>query len=334
MLMSKISKAFAGLVGLRHQPRKISKLREQIEELLTRHLPEKTSTSSETDDLEVIELGLRRIVHAFHVRLEAVEKANEVLEQQLIEANRLKGLGLMAGGIAHDFGNIMCVVTGTSQVALQSLQDQTRTEEYLRTIAGSAQHGAELAQQMMALASGHHAERGLVNISSAISQVAEVLRACISSANKLQLQFEDNVSVAEADITQIRQIVLNLVFNAADAMANPGTVTIAISKRAFTQEELLGLSPPEHAVPGRYACIEVSDTGCGMAEETRKHLFHDIYTTKMSGRGLGLSVVLGIVRSHFGLVGVVASTPGKGTTFRVLIPSKASAHRAARGVSP
>lgn len=334
MSMSKIRKAFAGLVGLRHQPRKINKLREQIEELLTRHLPEKTLTPAEADDLDAIELGIRRIVHALHERMSAAEQAKGVLEQQLIEANRLKGLGLMAGGIAHDFGNIMCVVTGTSQVALQSLQDQARTEEYLRTIAGSAQHGAELAQQMMALAAGHHAERGLVNVSSAISQVAEVLRACIGSANKLQLQLDDNVSVAEADVTQIRQIVLNLVFNAADAMADPGTVTVSISKRAFTHEELLGLFPPEHAVPGRYACIEVSDTGCGMAEETRKHLFHDIYTTKMSGRGLGLSVVLSIVRSHEGLVGVVASTPDKGSTFRVLIPSKAAAHRAARGVSP
>ncbi|MEI6212106.1 MAG: ATP-binding protein [bacterium] len=334
MYMSKIGKTFAGILGWHHRPHKINKLREQVEVLVAgHHLPACPPGPTETDDVEAIELGIRRIVHAFHERLSAVEQANEVLQRQLVEADRLKGVGLMTGGIAHDFGNIMCVVAGSAQVAQQTLQNTEQTAELLRTIAAAAQHGAELTQQVMAQASGQQAVRGVVNISAAISQIAQLLRASVGSSNTMQLQLDENVSVAEADVTQIRQIVLNLVLNAADALANPGTITITTSKRAFSQEELHGLCPQEHAVPGRYACIEVSDTGCGMAEETRKHLFDDFYTTKVIGRGLGLSVVLSVVRSHDGLVGVVASAPDKGTTFRVLIPSKAAAHRAARGIS-
>jgi two-component system, cell cycle sensor histidine kinase and response regulator CckA len=113
-------------------------------------------------------------------------------------------------------------------------------------------------------------------------------------------------------------------------MSSPGTIIISTCTQDFAKEELRGMCPPAHAVSGRYACIEVVDTGCGMSEETRQHLFDAFYTTKMCGHGLGLAVVLGIVRSHGGLVGVVASTPGKGTTFRVLLPCAVQANHVAQ----
>jgi signal transduction histidine kinase len=312
--------AAAGVFILRRYASSIVRLRRYTDEIVSGHLPAHVSIPRSGNDVEAIERGMNAIVDTLRARLATAEQEKAQLEKQLLEADKLRSLGLVAGGVAHDFGNIMCVVTGSAQLAQMTLHDTARTREFLQAISGAAQQAADLTQQMLAMASGHRAERGRVNVGTAIGQIADLLRSSAGSSNKVQLSLDNEVWVDRADVTQIRQVVLNLVFNAADAMNSPGAITITVRRMRFAAEDLAGLHPPEHAVGGSYACIEVADTGCGMDEAARRHIFDAFYTTKMGGRGLGLSVVLGIVRSHAGLVGVVASEPGTGTTFRVLLP--------------
>jgi signal transduction histidine kinase/ActR/RegA family two-component response regulator len=246
------------------------------------------------------------------------------LEQQLFEAQKLESLGVLAGGVAHDFNNLLVVILGNAGLALMDLSPDSPARASVEQIEIAARRAADLTRQLLAYAGRGRFVMQRLDLGALVADMIDLLKASIGKHVALQYQAPPTLPAIEADATQIRQVVMNLVINASEAIgAEPGTITITIGTRwidqAFLHEAAALLEVPD----GWYVCLAVSDTGCGMDDSTRARIFEPFYSTKFTGRGLGLSAVLGIVRSHKGTL-TVQSMPGQGSTFMVLLPAIAA----------
>ena len=226
----------------------------------------------------------------------------------------------MAGGIAHDFNNLLTGILGYCDLALQEMPQNSTARDHVAEAVRGARQAAELTKQMLAYSGKGKFVVESVSLSNLVEDMARLLQISISKKCALKYDFPPDLPAIEADATQVRQIVMNLVINASEAIGDRGGL-IAISTgvrhcdRAFFDGTLDDRALPE----GLYAYLEVADTGCGMNGETRAKIFDPFFTTKFTGRGLGLSAVLGIVRGHGGTM-TCDSEPGKGTTFVALFP--------------
>ena len=242
-------------------------------------------------------------------------------EAKLQQAQKLESLGVLAGGIAHDFNNLLMGVLGNAEIALLELPPESPARGDPQHITTAALRAAELTKQMLAYSGkGKFVVQGL-HLSKLVEEMAELLQVSISKKVVLKYNFGDKLSTIEADAAQIRQVVMNLIINAAEAIGEKsGVVTVSTSvieaDRSYLSETYLDENLPE----GYYVCLEVADTGCGMDEQTRQKIFDPFFTTKFTGRGLGLAAVLGIVRGHGGALKIY-SQPQRGTTFKLLFPS-------------
>ncbi len=249
------------------------------------------------------------------------EKERLALETKILQAQKLESLGVLAGGIAHDFNNLLVGILGNAGLADSSLAPESPAREFLEDIELAATRAADLAKQMLAYSGrGKFAVQPL-RLPALIEEMAHLLETSISKKVRLRLDFAPDVPFIEADPTQIRQIVMNLIVNASDAIGDRvGTIAVRTGRmecdRTYLDESSLAAELPE----GSYAYFEVTDDGCGMDAETRQRIFDPFFTTKFTGRGLGLAAVLGIVRGHRGAIRVY-SEPGRGTTFKVLLPA-------------
>ncbi len=251
------------------------------------------------------------------------EAARRELEAKVHQAQKLESLGVMACGVAHDLNNLLTPVVGYTQMALAELPVASPTRGILGEAERATWLAVELVKQLHAYSGHRRREVRAVDLSELIRDLDGLLARAAGEA-ELRLELAPTALPVEVDPTQVAQVVLNLVTNAAEAMtAGRGIVTV---RTALVEAGRADLSSPylkeENLLPGPYAALEVSDTGCGMSEETLARLFDPFYTTKFTGRGLGLAAVLGIVRGHRGTV-QVRSTPGRGATFRILIPKSA-----------
>ncbi|HYC70175.1 MAG TPA: CHASE domain-containing protein [Opitutaceae bacterium] len=246
------------------------------------------------------------------------------LERQLLESRKLESLGVLAGGIAHDFNNILTAVLGNATLAREAV-GSAPARKHLLLIEQAARRAADLCQQMLAYAGQGRVSSAPVDLGEIVRGTASLLGVSLSKKVRLALQLGDDVPAIQADATQLRQIVMNLVLNAADAIGDePGEVAVRTGRVRATAAELAqGIGRPE-LPEGDYVFLEVQDTGCGMDAATQARIFEPFFTTKFSGRGLGLSAVLGIVQGHRGSL-FVRSIPGAGTTFRLLFPAVAAA---------
>jgi PAS domain S-box-containing protein len=254
------------------------------------------------------------------------------LERQVQEAQRLESLGLVTGGVAHDFNNLLAVILGNGRLALAELPAGHPLRPRLERMLAAAEHGAGLTEQMLVYAGRAPRAPKPVDLSWLVADMLDLARAALPPGVVLREELAASVWV-HGDETQLRQVVLNLVANAGEALgARPGCVELRTAHADAGAEDLArGRGAPELA-PGRYALLEVVDDGCGMDAETSERVFEPFFTTKLSGRGLGLAAVLGIVRGHGGRV-EVASEPARGSRFRVWLPAGAAA-RAARERAP
>ena len=251
------------------------------------------------------------------------EQQRHELETQVRQAQKLESLGVLAGGIAHDFNNLLTAILGHANLALMDLARDSPTYESLREIEQAAIRAAELCRQMLAYAGKGRFIIESVNLSRLIEELAQLLRISISKKVELRCQLAEGLPAIEADPTQMRQVAMNLVINAAEAIGEAeGVISLSTGVLQCSEDDLRGNQFVESPAPGRYVSLEVTDTGCGMDAETRARIFDPFFTTKFTGRGLGLAAVLGIVRSHRGTLSV-ESEPGRGTTFRVLFPASA-----------
>jgi PAS domain S-box-containing protein len=250
------------------------------------------------------------------------EEESEQLWAQVRHAQKLESLGVLAGGIAHDFNNILLAILANADLALLDLPEDSPARISLAEIEKATHRAAALTQQMLAYSGQGRFEIKPLDLTEVVGEMAHLLGASISKKTVLHMDLGRGLPAVRADGAQIQQIVMNLVLNASEALdpETGGDVELLSGVDICTSEYLEQSRLPERPPPGRYVFIEVEDHGRGMDQETRERLFDPFFTTKFTGRGLGMSAVLGIMRGHCGAI-VVQSAPGKGTTIRVLFPA-------------
>ncbi|MCP4662485.1 MAG: PAS domain-containing protein [bacterium] len=249
------------------------------------------------------------------------------LERQVQQAQKLESLGVLAGGIAHDFNNLLMVILGNAELALDELSPMSPARLNLEEIEKASTRSAELAQQMLAYSGKGRFVIRPIGLRELVEEMAHLLEVSISKKAVLRYNFAENPPTFDGDVTQIRQVIMNLITNASEAIGDrDGVITVSTSAmdcdRAGLDDahEALRANLDEPLPEGVYTFLEVADTGCGMDAETSEKIFDPFFTTKFTGRGVGMAAVLGIVRGHKGAV-KVDSEVGKGTTFKVLFPA-------------
>ncbi len=251
------------------------------------------------------------------------EKARRDLENQIQHTQRLESLGVLAGGIAHDFNNLLAVIMGRASLALADLPQDSSSRASIQEVICAARTAAELTQQMLAYSGRGRFTTELINLSQLIEDVARLVAAVISKKAILRLNLAADLPLIEGDPAQLRQVVINLLTNASDALAErSGHIQVTTGSQQVGDGELASLLPERHLPGGTYVFLEVVDTGCGMDRATMVKIFDPFFTTKFTGRGLGLAAVHGIVRGHHGALRV-QSEPERGAAFRILLPAAA-----------
>ncbi len=245
------------------------------------------------------------------------------LEAQMQHAQKLESLGVLAGGIAHDFNNLLVGILGNASVAREDAEPGTATEELLGDIETAARRAAELTMQLLAYAGKGRFNVQPLDVSAAVRETSSLLQSAISKRATLTLQLGDDLPLIAADGTQVRQVIMNLLTNASDALDDHnGDIVLRTGTMHADVEYLAQCLAADGVRSGEFVFVEVADTGIGMNAETLARIFDPFFTTKFTGRGLGLAATLGIVRGHRGALDVRSSL-GSGTTFRVLFPAAA-----------
>ena len=213
------------------------------------------------------------------------------------------------------------VVLGHAELAFEEISPMSPARGSLTEITTAARRAADLCQQMLAYAGKAAFALERVGLRELVEEMAHLLKTAISKKAILNLNLERDLPPIQADPSQIRQIVMNLIINASEAIGDrSGVITVSVGATRCDEEYLQKTELHDGLAPGLYVHLEVTDTGCGMDAETRSRIFEPFFSTKFTGRGLGLAAVLGIVRAHKGALKVY-SEPGKGTTFKVLFPA-------------
>ena len=245
------------------------------------------------------------------------------LERHLQESQKLESLGLLAGGIAHDFNNLLTTAMGNVGLARMDLPPGSPVVAHLDQIQTMTRRAADLCRQLLAYSGKGRLVTGHLDLNRLIREIRELIRLSVSKKVTVQLQLASELPGVSGDATQLRQVLMNLVMNAAEAIGDvPGEVRLTTSVRSLTRTQLAETTLGVDLDEGDYLCVEVSDNGSGMTSETVARMFDPFFTTKFLGRGLGLAAVLGITRQHKGAI-QVASAPGVGTTFRLYLPASA-----------
>ncbi|MDR3581408.1 MAG: PAS domain S-box protein [Oryzomonas sp.] len=252
-----------------------------------------------------------------------LEEENLLLEQQLQHAQKLESLGVLAGGIAHDFNNILTSIIGNADLALMKINPESPVIHNLHNIEQAASRAADLAKQMLAYSGKGKFVIKDLDLSRLLEEMLHMLEVSISKKAVLRLNLSPNLPPVEADATQMHQIIMNLVINASEAIGDKsGVIAITTGCMDCDKSYLEGTWLADNIDEGLYDFLEITDTGCGMSKETMAKIFDPFFTTKFTGRGLGMSAVMGIVRGHKGAIRVY-SEPNKGTTFKILLPASA-----------
>jgi PAS domain S-box-containing protein len=246
------------------------------------------------------------------------------VEEQLMLAEKLvERLGVLAGGIAHNFNNLLTGIMGNASLAMDDLPPASPAMGSLAEVVRASERAAELTSQMLAYAGMGRYVVTTFDFSELIRRNQSLIGASVPQTVQLRLELADGLPPVEADAVQMQQLVLNLLLNAAESIEAGKTGTVVVRTGVHhTVEADRGAHDYESLQPGSYVALEVSDTGRGMDQETLSRIFDPFFSTKFTGRGLGLSAVLGIVRAHGGAIRVTSS-PGCGSTFRIFLPVRA-----------
>jgi PAS domain S-box-containing protein len=253
-----------------------------------------------------------------------MEEERIILERKLLETQKLESLGVLAGGVAHDFNNLLAVILGNVEMALFDLPADSSVMSFLQQSTLAAQRAADLTNQMLAYSGKGRFVVQPIDLNALITELITLLSAAVPKHVTVHYELDPQLPAIHADATQIRQIVMNLMINAAEAIGpSNGTITLTTRVNRVDQAQVTTTDPTLDLVAGDYITLTVADTGCGMDEATRGRIFEPFFTTKFTGRGLGLAAISGIVRSHNGAM-QVQSALGQGTTFTILFPSIAA----------
>ena len=263
--------------------------------------------------------GVIMVVHDVTARRQAERESRE-LEAKLLERQRLESLGLLAGGIAHDFNNPLVGILGNAGLAAAEPGLQAGVRERLLEIELAARRAADLTRQLLTYAGRGSGAIAPIDVSELFAETIDLVRAGLPRTIELDVRLDPALPAVVGDRSQLQQVVMNLVINAGEATgAAGGTVRVTTRTTELGDEDAADAGAGGELAAGSYVVLEVADTGVGMDEETVARVFEPFFSTKGTGRGLGLSSVLGVVRGHRGALRV-ESRPGAGTTFRVLLP--------------
>lgn len=257
-------------------------------------------------------------------------------EQRRIQLDRIQSVGMLTSGVAHDFANYLTSINlnrhlleqvfrpdvlAQLQQLLPSEASVGEVQQSLTQIGQAAQAATGLARKLTSFVGNRIQPREPLHLSRVVTEITQLVRVSIPRQVVLQQMLSEDLLLIEGDDTQLRQVVLNLVMNAAEAISGAGgTVKVATGMQSLTTAELRTLWMGEDRAAGEYAYLMVLDTGCGMSPDTLAHIFDPFFTTKVNGRGLGLAVVLDIIRAHGGML-QVQSDPGHGTIFTAFFPA-------------
>ncbi len=252
--------------------------------------------------------------------LKRAEEEQKKFEIQLHHSQKLESIGILAGGIAHDFNNILMVILGNSELALKDVAEESPAKQRLENINRASLRAAEICRQMLA-----YSGKGLfvirpVDLSEMVREMANMLDVSISKKAVLNYNLAKGLPSIEVDSAQMQQIIMNLVINASEALGDrSGVINLSTGIQECDSRFLIENKMQDDISAGHYVYLQVEDTGCGMDRETLSKIFDPFFSTKFIGRGLGLSAVQGIVKSHRGGL-MISSEPGRGTVFKVLLP--------------
>jgi two-component system, cell cycle sensor histidine kinase and response regulator CckA len=257
------------------------------------------------------------ITHYVMVKRDVTQEV--MLQQQLLQSQKMEAIGTLAGGIAHDFNNLLQVTLGYSELLLADKSEDDPECADLQRIVQAARSGAELVQRLLAFSRKLEPRLESVNLNKQIVKVEKLLQRTIPKMIDIQLDLDQDLANVKADPAQMEQVLVNLALNARDAMPEGGLLAVRTSS-VFLEDDYCRLHA--EATPGRNVLLSVSDTGHGMSRDTLDHIFEPFFTTKELGRGtgLGLAMVYGIVNQHGGHI-TAHSEPGSGSEFKIYLPS-------------
>jgi signal transduction histidine kinase len=251
-----------------------------------------------------------------------LETEKHLLERRMVEGQRLETLGVMATSIVHDFNNLLTAILGSAGAARLDTPANSPLQADLTEIENSCQRASDLCQQMLAYSGGKtNALVKAIDLNSLVQETSTLLRHSISKRAQVELNYGQSLPHVLGDETQLRQIIMNLVINASEAIGGKNgkiriaTSLVTLTPESFKKEQIQDCPIP----PGRYVQLEVTDNGCGMPQEIQKKIFDPFFSTKDTGRGVGLCAVSQIVKKHHGSIDVT-SQQNRGTTFRIILP--------------
>jgi signal transduction histidine kinase len=323
----------AAALNLSAEPAWLGKPLDSVFPFMRRHAAELTPTTvtlSVADggvhyDVRLMPVALRSGAPAAWVMLvrdvsnqRRAEAERDALVSRVQEQQRRESLSVLAGGLAHDFNNLLAGIVGNADLLSLKLAPSSEMGNNVGAILLGAQRAADLVDKMLAYAGERHGSTSRVDLDRLVRDLLDLLEA--SAARHCQLDYEGTPAFVDCDATQIRQVAMNLIINAAEAVdEGTGLIRVRIGIERLSAAQLVTLDAPPDAAPGTYACLDVRDNGHGMSEETMLRIFDPFFTTKATGHGLGLAAVQGIVRGHRGAMRV-DSTVGKGSRFCCWLP--------------
>ncbi|MCA9522809.1 MAG: response regulator [Myxococcales bacterium] len=262
------------------------------------------------------------------------EDERRALERKLQDAQRLESLGMLAGGIAHDFNNLLTAIGGNLSLAQQTLSPSSPAWPYLQHIHVASTLAADLTRHLLAYAGRGESSIERLDVNTVVSEITKLLRVSVPSGVTIGYDLAPETLIVEADPGQLHQVMMNLIVNAAEALGeSEGSISISTKLLDADARYLIERFRVPELAEGHYVQVDVVDTGSGIDAETRDKIFDPFFSTKFRGRGLGLSVVYGIVRSHGGAIRV-ESEPGRGTHFTVIVPAVEGAEITQRHEAP
>lgn len=251
--------------------------------------------------------------------MRAIQAEKDALHHRMQQSEKLESLGVLTGGVAHDFNNYLMGILGFTEIALHDTPEESKTHEALQHIHEVTEKATSVTRQMLAFGGTEAVKRKPISLNDLAAGMAGLLQVTTPGHVSFESKFTDSPLVIDGDQSQIHQIIVNLVNNGADATDGRGPVRVTTNLIELSAAELKSFVLGDHCVAGEFACISVTDSGAGIDSDILDRIFDPFFTTKRTGRGLGLAVVMGSVRSHGGAI-AVEDMPGGGTRFRVIFP--------------
>lgn len=259
-------------------------------------------------------LLIRSINYA--IERKRAEEEKEKMRSQLLQAQKMEAVGRLAGGVAHDFNNLLTVIIGYTELLLNDFHLGDPRRKDVQDILNAGREASLITRQLLAFSRKQVIQPQDLNINTVVTDIEKMLKHLIGEDINLVILTEQKLGLVKADPGQMKQVIINLVVNAHEAMPEGGKLTIKTENVTLNEEDCILI--PESR-PGKFVRLSILDTGSGMDKETVTDIFEPFFTTKGTGTGLGLSVVYGIVKQHKGWM-EVQSSPGKGSTFKVYLP--------------